>query len=265
MNFPTLGNIGFLKDSHRVNVALSRAKKGLYCIGNFDCLSEKSTLWQKLMTYLKSQNAIGNALELYCQNHTDYKTLVNSKNDFNKAPEGGCSRSCSFRLPCGHSCPSLCHIIDVEHIDTYKVCHKSCDQIICERNHRCPKKCHHGTECGECKKTVQKIREECGHSVSVSCSGNPSLVRCFNKCEKTRICGHKCKSICGEHCEATPCHENVPAISPCGHQVIVKCFEKSNKSQLLAACTVPCRIELKCGHLCKGSCGRCKIGRLHIR
>lgn len=106
------GNIGFLKDSHRVNVALSRAKKGLYCIGNFDCLAEKSQLWQNLMSDLRSNAEIGDALELYCQNHTNYKSLVNSKDGFNAAPEGGCSRSCGYRLPCGHSCESVCHIVD---------------------------------------------------------------------------------------------------------------------------------------------------------
>lgn len=134
------GNIGFLKDSHRINVALSRARKGLYCIGNFDCLAEKSPLWKNLMTDLKAKAAIGDALELYCQNHADYKSLVNSKDEFNAAPEGGCSRSCGYRLPCGHSCPAVCHIIDQKHMDQYKTCYKDCDQIICERDHRCPKR-----------------------------------------------------------------------------------------------------------------------------
>lgn len=91
------GNIGFLKDSHRVNVALSRARKGLYCIGNFDCLAEKSQLWQNLMSDLTAQQAIGDALEIFCQNHTDYKTLLKSKDDFKAAPDGGCKRPCGDR------------------------------------------------------------------------------------------------------------------------------------------------------------------------
>lgn len=91
------GNIGFLKDSHRVNVALSRARKGLYCIGNFDCLAEKSPLWQNLLKDLTEQQAIGDELEIYCQNHTDYKTLVKSKDDFKAAPDGGCMQPCGYR------------------------------------------------------------------------------------------------------------------------------------------------------------------------
>lgn len=259
------GNIGFLKDSNRVNVALSRAKKGLYCIGNFDCLAEKSSLWQNLMSDLTNQDAIGNALEIYCQNHPDYKSLVNSKNDFDIAPEGGCMRPCDSRLPCGHSCTKVCHIIDRHHMDVYKNCHKTCDQIVCELEHRCTKMCHFERECGKCNTMVNKLRLECQHMVRVKCSSDPSLEFCNNPCTKYRSCGHKCKSVCSAICEATNCLEMVQADSPCGHKVIVKCSDVENKSKLLNACVAPCKVELECGHLCKGSCGRCKIGRLHIR
>lgn len=261
------GNIGFLKDSHRVNVALSRARKGLYCVGNFDCLSEKSPLWQNIMLVLGAKQAIGTALEIFCQNHTEQKTLVNSKKDFDAAPEGGCSLACGYRLLCGHVCESACHIIDKEHLDQYKKCHKSCDKIMlnCEREHRCRKMCHYGVECGKCNITVDKERPECQHTVKVACSGNPSLVQCHRPCTKSRSCGHKCRNICSSICEIAPCFEMVQVDSPCGHKVTVKCTDTKNNSKLLDACTQPCRIELKCGHLCEGSCGRCKLGRLHIR
>lgn len=259
------GNIGFLKDSHRINVALSRARKGLYCIGNFDCLAEKSQLWKSLISDLSNLSAIGDKLELYCQNHTDYKSMVNSKDGFNAAPEGGCSRSCEFRLPCGHSCTSVCHIIDKLHQDQYKTCHKKCDQIICAQNHRCPQKCHYGKDCGECKVMVTKLRKNCQHTVLVTCAGDPELVRCFKPCLRVRNCSHICRGRCSEPCDSIKCSEEVQVESPCGHKVIVQCADAKNNLKLLNACTVPCRIVLKCGHLCNGSCGRCKIGRLHTR
>lgn len=259
------GNIGFLKDSHRVNVALSRAKKGLYCIGNFYCLAEKSSLWEKLITYLTREKAFGDALEIYCQNHIESKTLVKSKDDFKAAPEGGCSRPCSHRLPCGHVCESVCHIIDMAHVDAYKNCYKKCDKIMCERDHRCPKKCHDGEECGNCKVQVKKLRPQCGHEVRVSCSFDPSLANCSSPCEKNRSCGHRCKGRCSDQCNATMCNELVKVESPCGHTVNVKCVDAKNSLKILDACTEPCGVELKCGHLCRGSCGRCKLGRLHIR
>ncbi|KAF8778265.1 NFX1-type zinc finger-containing protein 1 [Argiope bruennichi] len=63
------GQIGFLKISNRVCVALSRAKKGLYCIGNFGLLAEKSDLWKNIIHTLEDHKAIGPSLLLTCQNH----------------------------------------------------------------------------------------------------------------------------------------------------------------------------------------------------
>lgn len=137
------GNIGFLKDSHRVNVALSRARKGLYCIGNFDCLAENSSLWQNIISDLTAQRAIGRELEIFCQNHTERKIKVSSKKDFDASPEGGCSLPCGHRLLCGHVCERACHIVDNEHMDKYNECLKSCDKINSACNHRCIKKCQH--------------------------------------------------------------------------------------------------------------------------
>lgn len=257
--------IGFLKTSNRVNVALSRARKGLYCIGNFDCLAEKSPLWQELVKTLAFQKAIGDELEIYCQNHTEYRTLVAKKEDFSKVPDGGCNRACGNRLPCGHACPSICHIIDKEHKNIYRNCSKTCDKIACENQHRCPKKCHDGEECGKCMASMEKVRPQCGHSVRVLCSTNPSEAYCHSRCERMRKCGHKCKGSCGQLCEQTVCNELVEAMSPCEHMVKIKCSFATNKVKLLEACNIKCDVELKCGHICKGSCGQCKYGRLHVR
>lgn len=258
-------NIGFLKTSNRINVALSRARKGLYCIGNFDCLAEKSPLWQNLMENLAIQDAVGDKLAIYCQNHSDYKVFVASKNDFSQVPDGGCIRPCDSRLPCGHSCPSVCHIVDAEHMNIYKRCMKNCDKIVCENQHRCQKKCHFEEECGKCTVMVEKLRSECSHSVLVACSSDPSKAFCSHPCERERSCGHKCKGLCGKLCDETVCNELVEAKSPCNHTVNIKCSDANSKSKLLDACDEICDVELKCGHLCKGSCGRCKYGRLHIR
>lgn len=51
--------IGFLAAQNRVCVALSRARNGLYIVGNMDNLTESSMIWKKIKSQLESVNAIG--------------------------------------------------------------------------------------------------------------------------------------------------------------------------------------------------------------
>lgn len=70
------GNIGFLKEENRVCVALSRAREGLYVMGNMDDLVVKNSIWPKIKEVLDNEEAIGDALELRCQIHLDQTTKV---------------------------------------------------------------------------------------------------------------------------------------------------------------------------------------------
>lgn len=167
-------------------------------------------------------------------------------------------------MSCGHACERKCHFVDAQHIDRYKKCPKTCDLQTCQFGHQCPKNCHFGDECGTCTKIVTKIHPKCKHAVQVACTDDPSMARCAEQCGKDRPCGHQCKNVCGVNCELMPCQEIVEKRSPCGHFVAIKCMHFKDDLELLDACTEPCGIELKCGHLCKGSCGRCRLGRLHI-
>lgn len=261
------GEIGFLKDTHRINVALSRARKGLYCIGNFKSFAAKSPLWKKIQARLMEHEAIGPTLELHCQNHKNTKSYVDSREDFNwMTPDGGCVSKCNFRLPCGHVCDKFCHFIDREHREQYGKCVKLCQKMTCEqREHECQKICHFGEECGECAYQVTKIRPQCGHVVQVACSCCPSLVRCRVPCKKIRSCGHYCNHDCSDTCDKVRCAEIVEMNAPCGHNITMKCADIGNSWKLLDACRERCLVVLECGHVCKGSCGECKLGRLHIR
>lgn len=75
---------------------------------------------------LESQNALGNSLALRCQIHREQVTRVRVANDFNKVPEGGCSKECGILLNCGHTCLQICHIRDREHQTTK--CKTLCDR-----------------------------------------------------------------------------------------------------------------------------------------
>ncbi len=52
------GDIGFLKVTNRVCVALSRAKIGFYMIGNASLLQRKSKLWMTVLDILEGKKMV---------------------------------------------------------------------------------------------------------------------------------------------------------------------------------------------------------------
>jgi len=75
------GSIGFLGTENRVNVALSRAKHGLYVIGNFNLLETKSSLWRNIVGDCRKTGKLVTTLTLYCQNHPATKLEVRQPSD----------------------------------------------------------------------------------------------------------------------------------------------------------------------------------------
>ena len=66
------GAIGFLKEPQRVNVMLSRAKIGIYMVGNSETLCSSKTgrsLWVPLINYMKEYGFYMEGVPSYCQLH----------------------------------------------------------------------------------------------------------------------------------------------------------------------------------------------------
>ncbi|XP_066519944.1 NFX1-type zinc finger-containing protein 1 [Hoplias malabaricus] len=250
------GRIGFLQIPNRVCVALSRAKKGLYCIGNMEMFS-KVKLWSGILHTLREKGQVGLALPLSCQNHPETRTLVSCARDFAKVPEGGCSKPCEFRLDCGHVCMRMCHPYDAEHKE-YK-CNKNCPKVLCELGHKCPKQCYQ--KCGECMVPVEKVIPQCQHKQMIPCYQDPESFICREPCQKTLHCGHTCQASCGESCSAY-CKIIVPMTLKCGHTQNEICSTSKDPSEQ-PRCRTKCTTVLRCGHACPGSCHECYQGRLH--
>ncbi|KAG8751519.1 hypothetical protein FRC14_007810 [Serendipita sp. 396] len=101
------GTIGFLKSPNRVNVALTRARHGLFVFGNGDLLSSKSDMWTKVTNYFKETDCYGTGLPIACHLHPDPVQWVDSAEKLRQiSPEGGCLRPCGYGLECRHTCPS---------------------------------------------------------------------------------------------------------------------------------------------------------------
>ncbi|XP_072540909.1 NFX1-type zinc finger-containing protein 1 [Salminus brasiliensis] len=251
-----MGRVGFLQIPNRVCVALSRAKKGLYCLGDMEMFS-KVKLWSGILHTLREKGQVGRTLMLSCQNHPEKRTLVSCANDFAKVPEGGCNKPCEYRLECGHVCIRMCHPYDADH-SKYK-CNKDCPKILCELGHRCPGRCYQ--ECGKCMVRMEKIVPQCQHKQMMPCHQDPELFTCREPCQKVLSCGHPCKASCGESC-TSHCKVLVPMTLQCGHTQDEACTTSRNvNAQPL--CRTRCKTVLKCGHPCVGTCHECFQGRLH--
>lgn len=252
-------NIGFLSSPNRTCVSLSRAKKGLYIIGNLSMLRGKDkTLWPEIISDLEQQQCIGNALPLYCRVHKERKILVAVPEDFRKSPEGGCDQLCRTRLPCGHFCPRICHPNDMSHAK-YK-CLRDCPKTL-PCGHKCGNKCYQcSSGCSPCSTTGHKVLPGCGHEVDMPCSANPLHYSCPRLCGKIMRCGHNCQNTCSMPCNLK-CLVETEKTLPCGHKIKDLCSRLTDKTK----CPGKCEALLECGHPCVGTCGECHMGRLHMR
>ncbi|PFH57826.1 hypothetical protein XA68_14533 [Ophiocordyceps unilateralis] len=96
---------GFLSTPNRINVLLSRARNGMYIIGNANTY-QHVPMWAEVIAMLKTASRYGTSLELQCPRHPKDRILVSQPDDFlQKSPESGCNLPCNKRLHCGHTCP----------------------------------------------------------------------------------------------------------------------------------------------------------------
>ena len=246
--------IGFLKTNNRVCVALSRARKGLYIMGNSKMLSKESPLWKAVLADFDKRGYIGKSLPLVCSNHQT-ENLVSTAADFKTVvPNGGCLQKCQHRLECGHACPQMCHPSDHENFKCEKPCARNvenCDVL----GHTCTKLCHETCD-SICKYPVDKVLN-CGHKMALACSYDINIAKCKEQCANTLDCGHRCQDFCSAPC-TKKCMELVKKTDlSCGHENTMAC------SSTQKDCTVPCNALLDCGHPCAGKCGECIQGRVH--
>ena len=245
--------VGFLKEENRVCVALSRARKGFYCIGNFKMLRDQVPIWESIMSDMESKGKLGDGLTLQCNNHPNITFVAKTPKDFiDNSPNGGCTSTCLFRLQCGHVCSKICHVSDPEHVH-YR-CMKPCAKK-CADGHPCKKPCY--SHC-QCKEMVQRTLP-CSHIASMHCYLDPSSVECTKPCKQkclkgSHICPFKCYEKCGR------CMKNVMVEMPfCLHKIFIKCSMDPNFISCTANCSRKCSKGHACPKKCYEICGNCKV------
>ncbi|KAH9038181.1 hypothetical protein EDB85DRAFT_526111 [Lactarius pseudohatsudake] len=261
-------SIGFLKSPNRINVALSRAKHGLYILGNASNLRKNET-WRTVLDEMEKEDQLGYAFPIICSRHPDERQLISEPEQIpTRAPGGGCLRPCEYSLSCGHVCPSMCHT-DLDNHRRMK-CDQPCVRVTCPRAHPCSKLC--SEDCGSCTFPVYDVELPCGHiAKSVACHKleNLETVKCVAQvpkrlpgCEHSGVmaCGRdptnfECKELCGSQttcCSRTcksRCHEcqKVTRDNATPGSGAVRPVRTHHKSH-------PCERTLKCRHLCGLAC-----------
>lgn len=223
---------GFLRTPNRINVLLSRARHGMYIIGNSDT-SRGVDMWAQILDILDKGGNFGLTLDLQCPRHPDSPIAVSEPEHFAQfSPEGGCNLLCGKRLQCGHPCKQKCHS-ELLHQAVY--CLETCPRPLKGCTHACPKPC--GDPCPDrCPIEVFDAKRilPCGHSMAtLPCwqAQDLSTVRCPVPVKKQ--------------------------VRHCNHEVIVACPIDVTKCEY--KCTQQCRSILPCGHSCKRECWQCTV------
>lgn len=289
---------GFLRTPNRINVLLSRAKHGMYIIGNSET-SRGVEMWGKVLEILEEDGNIGPHLELSCPRHPETPIAVTEPEHFVQfSPEGGCSLQCGKRLHCGHPCKQKCHS-EMLHKAVY--CSEPCPRPRKGCTHTCPKLCgdicpdkckvsvfdaDRTLLCGhkmaslpcwqaqdlstvECPTLVEKKVPHCNHTVTVACHVDVDSVdyECRCICNTVLPCGHNCKRHCSECVKRTLDGSKVDhaCIQKCGRPYSTcshGCNAQCHGENPCLPCTSPCDVQCghsRCSRKCSEPCAPCAV------
>ncbi|CAI2180938.1 10853_t:CDS:10 [Funneliformis geosporum] len=256
-NYSESGNdsIGFLKSPNRSNVLLSRARQGMFLIGNSELMASKSDMWARVIEILRKRNQVGDGMPIVCNQHSNFKQIVEPEQFAQYSPDGGCNEPCYSLLSCGHACAYKCHSDDPEHIGIN--CQKLCSKLHLECNHPCQNLCFE--DCGRCKFSIGDItlpdcghvlknaKFHCEHSEVVHCFESTDNVKCSKKCGKILECGHACLNECFR-CQKLSTPQDKPEDEEQTENITP--IERTKHGK----CKQICKRLLFCGHTCGRPC-----------
>ena len=167
-------NIGFLGEKNRRCVAQSRAKCGMYFVGNVETF--RTRCWSKLVKLMSKKSCVDTALPLRCTKHETSTFSAVEADDIHNVISN----------------PTL-------------LCEQKCGDLYACKIHRCELTCFPRHAHNACPALVW-YKGSCGHDIEKKCYQKKEDVKCPVKpCTKLRKCQHPCANTCGEDCEMGDC------------------------------------------------------------
>lgn len=138
--------LGFVRVTKRANVLLSRARRLLILLGDFNLAISSDCFFSKICDTVRQkaedgsrQFALLDSISFKCE-HGTMITLKEHEDFDKKSPLGGCDKPCPVSLRCGHPCSMRCH-------GNLKAVHESlisrC-RIIVKTKNECSRPSHRG-------------------------------------------------------------------------------------------------------------------------
>ncbi|KAL4426728.1 hypothetical protein ABPG74_006100 [Tetrahymena malaccensis] len=270
-------HLGFVKIQNRINVSISRAKKGFIILGNKNLLTTKIPLLQKIFQKAASQNHIfEDQFSVECPQHQILLTFADSSS-FSKTRDGGCDLPCfQQNLTCNHRCHYKCHYGDCDNFD----CLQYCDFVFYQCGHKTKIECYKTKNNQlQCKQLIRIDNQICGHQFEIECFKcdfkNQTILpyyhdellkkKCGKKCGKILQCYHICKQTCHQdqkYCNPLLCDEMISKQLSCGHMYQGRCGDLI-KHQCKKIVTV---FNYNCGHYQdKVPCFKSKINEIQCK
>ena len=255
--------IGFLMEESRRCVAQSRARCGMYLIGNPATLTQESkskskSPWIPLLRAMRDGNWVSNTLDIQCVKHKG--SAVASVADADalegilQKPARLCKQACGVLYSCGvHACIKTCIPVHA---------HASCISIVPFNHpvcgHQDEKRCHEDASRIRCKQPVLLEFSSCDHKMEVNCYQKRDHDRGVNtkSCKVMVVCvlptcRHGATKPCHTKLSDVICHTVVNYKGACGHDLSRECHMSVSQVHCQFR---PCARQRSCGHPCVNKC-----------
>jgi hypothetical protein len=262
---------------NRANVALSRAREGLFILGSASLLSAHSPFWREVIELLHERGQVGPALPIQCSTHKDEVRLVDKPGQLPLISPSGASY---VEIPHLSDCADVLHISCSSHRQvaasapvmlvstaatpararatrtTQTTSRLGCDEAclrVLSCGHPCASSC--SAACPPCRFPVKNVELPCGHIAAVL----PWSVRrahAISSKDKHQLTRRACvPSDLAQTPDRTLCKEFVTRELVCGHLIDLPCHEDLSA----ARCLSTCGIQLECcGKACPAKCWQCR-------